>query len=126
MWIKKHSAFFVNAFPAIGYAILIFIMSSFPGYKIPNLSLLSYDKVLHLLVFGLFGIFVYRAFKFYFRVKRPYIATLITCIPYAALDEIHQLFVPGRQQSLYDFLADVIGVVVFAALSSWLNANQSV
>ncbi|MBN1293695.1 MAG: VanZ family protein [Candidatus Latescibacteria bacterium] len=122
--IKINSVFLVNAVPALGYAVLIFIMSSFPGYIIPNLPFFSFDKLVHLFEFGLFGIFVYRAFRFYFRVKQPYLATLVTCIPYAALDEFHQYFVQGRQCSIYDFTADLIGIVFFAALSAKLNVKQ--
>jgi len=38
--------------------------------------------------------------------------TLLISVLFAASDEIHQYFVPGRQCDIYDFLADTIGIIL--------------
>jgi VanZ family protein len=104
--------------PALGYTVLIFFMSSLPGSSIKLFPFPFFDKILHFLEFGLLGIFLYRSFRFYRPFKKPYLLTLAVGIPYAALDEIHQFFVPGRHCDITDLSADILGVILFAALSS--------
>ncbi len=38
--------------------------------------------------------------------------SLVFSVLYGALDEVHQLFVPGRSCDIYDWLADVAGVIL--------------
>jgi VanZ family protein len=47
--------------------------------------------------------------------------TVIISVLYAASDELHQLFVPGRMCDLNDFIVDSIGVIIFAGISAKLN-----
>lgn len=108
--------------PAILYAGLIFFMSSLPGDELPDMPFRFGDKLVHGLEFGLFGMLLYR----FFRYPRPlassvYRATLAFGFLYAASDEIHQLFVPGRSSDVFDFLIDCIGLALFAAVSAKLN-----
>jgi VanZ family protein len=44
-------------------------------------------------------------------------AALIACVLYAASDEIHQLFVPGRSGQVTDVLIDSAGAAVGAAIA---------
>jgi VanZ family protein len=104
--------------PALSYAVVIFILSSLTGNEIPHLPFWNVDKVIHFLEFGLFGIFLYRAFCLYRPLKRPYLLSLAAGIPYAALDEVHQYFVPGRNCSIADLIFDVLGIALMAALSA--------
>ncbi len=53
-------------------------------------------------------------------VGRPY-AALMLCVCYAALDEGHQILVPGRTPSLYDVALDSSG----ALFGRFLNAAVS-
>ena len=121
---KRHKSLIIYSFPAIGYAVLIFVLSSIPGHSIPNLPFFSFDKVLHVLEFGLLGMLLYRSFFFHIRVKWPYLCTIAAGSPYALLDEIHQYFVPGRYCSIYDLTADLAGLAVFSAVSAHLNASR--
>ncbi len=117
---RKHP-FLAYRAPVIAYAALIFFMSSLPGDELPEMPFWSFDKILHSVEFGLFGILLYRAFRFPRPVSKPYAATLAVGIPYALLDELHQLFVPGRYCDVFDFIMDVVGIVVFAAISRHLH-----
>ena len=105
-FVKLHS-------PTLFMALLIFTLSSIPSLKPPNLGVSFEDKIAHFLEFGTFGFFLQRSFN-YLIVNKPeayYLAFLVGSA-YGALDEIHQLFVSGRQASIEDFIADTIGIVV--------------
>ena len=116
--LERKAPFLLYCGPALIYTAVIFIVSSLPGSEIPHLPFWNADKVVHFLEFGLFGIFLYRAFRLYRPLTRPYLLTLVAGIPYAALDEVHQYFVPGRNCSAADLLFDIIGIAVLAALSA--------
>ena len=107
--------------PAVGYALLIVVMSAIPGHEFPHLPFFSADKLVHTIEFGLFGILMYRAFRYPRPLWRPYALTLIVGIPFAALDELHQRFVPGRNCDPADFLFDIAGIALFAGLSALLH-----
>jgi VanZ family protein len=47
--------------------------------------------------------------------------TLALGIIFAASDEIHQLFVPGRFCSVADFLFDCIGLAILAAVAAKIH-----
>ena len=73
----------------------------------------SWDKVSHLVAYGVFAILGYRAVneaKYYL-----YICTGI--VAYSGLMEIAQSFMPGRVMSAYDLLANTVGVVLGAAIA---------
>lgn len=105
--------------PAILYAGLIFLFSSLEGNEVPEMPFRFGDKLVHGLEFGLFGMLLHR----FFRYPRPlasdvYRAVIAFGVLYAASDELHQLFVPGRVCAVSDFLADCIGLALFAAVSA--------
>ena len=114
----KH--FFLYHAPVLGYAALIFFMSSLPGYELPEMPFLNGDKLVHGLEFGLFGMLLFRAFRFPPLCQSPFRLALAVGIPFAASDEIHQLFVPGRSCDIFDFLVDCLGLIFFA----WISARQ--
>ena len=77
---------------------------------------LGVDKVIHFtmyffLAFGL--IWAFRATRFKMSHHLMWLAALIGFF-YGILDEIHQSFVPGREASAFDALADGVGSVVGA------------
>jgi VanZ family protein len=52
--------------------------------------------------------------------RRPYVAFAI-CVVYAALDETHQIFVPGRSPSPYDVALDSTGALFGRYLSALVS-----
>jgi VanZ family protein len=109
--------------PAILWAVAIFISSSIPSDKIPDLGILHYDKVIHFLLYVSLCAFTYRAIKyqnkFQFLSKHSMLLSVLLTAGYGALDEIHQYFVPGRNSEVNDFLADTLGGLICIA-SIWL------
>ncbi len=93
----------------LGYGGLIFLVSSIPSLQAPTLGVEFGDKLLHVGEYTIFGFLLRRSGNF-LSINVGYIA--LTGIAYGALDEIHQLWVPGRHADGLDFLADALGVMV--------------
>lgn len=96
--------------------LAIFIQSSIGNMNIIDLGFSFQDKLFHFIVFGVLAILMARSFKkskFKFFNKYYYIlAIILTCL-YGMMDEYHQYFVPGRFSTVGDWLADLLGAIVF-------------
>ena len=96
--------------PVVAWAALIFTLSSIPDL---GTGLGGWDLVLrklaHAAEFAILGILLLRA------LERP-VAAFLLGTAYAASDELHQAFVPGRLGSPLDVVIDAIGVAVGIAL----------
>ena len=94
---------------------LIIMGSSIPGNSIPKVAMMSWDKLLHIAEYFIFGILGYRAFQFDLKNIKYFLP--IFGIIFGCIDEIWQSFIPGRYPSYYDIIADgfgtIIGVIVF-------------
>lgn len=66
-------------------------------------------KIAHFLVFGIFAILLFKCIR---NVKGAYFITWMAVIIYAASDEWHQSFVPGRAPLVTDVLIDTAGASV--------------
>ena len=100
--------------PAIVYSILIFFLSSLPQSELPPIRITGFDKFLHFCEYLLYGMTLLLAFsrtKNRYIQKNAFVISMLTGILYAVTDEIHQLFVVGRDCSYSDFSADAVGVV---------------
>lgn len=67
----------------------------------------------HFIGYALLGLLLYRAFgrgsmKWHLGVAWK---SVLVALAYAISDEFHQVFVPGRQASLYDICTDMAGVL---------------
>lgn len=112
--------------PVVGYAGLIFYLSaqSHPDDDLPSLFGAVNDKVLHALEYvGLSGL-CYRAFRWGVpgtAASRALVFSILTASLYGVTDEIHQLFVPFRESSWQDWLADATGSVLGAVAAHRLS-----
>jgi len=70
------------------------------------------STILHIIEFGGFGIITFSAILSLVSFSTSIYFTVAIGSLYGIIDEIHQLFVPGRVFSGYDMAADVIGVVL--------------
>jgi VanZ family protein len=97
-------------FPVAGYALVIFSFSALPGYAV-NPPFPWSDKIYHLLEYLPFGFLVLRALAGQKRMSLvPALLTAFFVVTlYALSDEIHQLFVPGRQFDVMDLTFDALG-----------------
>ncbi|MEP7146011.1 MAG: VanZ family protein [bacterium] len=95
---------------------MIFILSSMPGDKFPEVDIRFSDKYVHLIVYGiLFTLFFYSLKNQckYAKLKKfaSEYSVLFTAL-YGMTDEIHQYFVPKRSCDIYDWIADVTGALL--------------
>ena len=109
--------------PVAVYAGLIFYLSaqSYPEDQLPSFLLKDVsDKVLHAVEYAGLGGLCYRAFRWSLSGGVSSCALLfavVTASLYGMTDEVHQLFVPLREASWQDWLADTIGAVI--GVLSW-------
>jgi len=102
------------------WALLIFVLSSIPSLKTPDLGFHAQDKLAHAAEYGILGWLVFRSFRLFTTgLKRTVFLVLLAGTAYAAVDEFHQLFVPGRHADLLDFVADALGVSA-SQVTLWL------
>jgi VanZ family protein len=83
-------------------------------------------KLAHLFEYFVLAIFVVRGFRGPERGWRFSwgLATVALIGCYAALDEVHQAFVPSRRSSAFDVLLDVAGAIA-AQVVLWLASRRS-
>jgi len=112
---------------AAGWAVVIFLLSSIPGRSFPQYKILSYDKVLHALVYSVFGALCFLAVRRTWALKTSWLIGLSALLAagYGLTDEFHQLFVPGRSADLHDALADGIGGLLGAVAAAALPVPRA-
>jgi VanZ family protein len=98
--------------PALLMMTLIFGFSSIPSKEMPKFGAFDFSvkKLGHAMGYGLLALSYQRGLG----GKRPWLAWILT-LAYAATDEFHQSFVPGRNASpvdvlLYDNLGALAGL----------------
>ncbi|MDY6792293.1 MAG: VanZ family protein [Thermodesulfobacteriota bacterium] len=120
--------FFRYWFPLITYCILIFLQSSFP--PIESVPELPYsDKVLHFIAYAILGALFFRAYSS-LQVSKHLNALIILSVLSSSLygisDEIHQYFVPYRNFSYFDILADMLGSLFGVFIYQFIMRKQIV
>ena len=108
--------FFKYQFPVILWAVIILTVSSIPKIGVITQEWTRYDKVLHFAEYGVLGYLLTRAFfyqnNYSFIRKYALILSVIIGIVFAGFDEMHQKFIPGRFDSIWDFFADISGIIL--------------
>ena len=110
------SRLFTVWLPVFVWAAVIFTFSSIPSL---STGLGTWDTILrkgaHLTEYAVLGALLYRALG-----REP--LALAVGIAYAATDELHQYFVPGRHASPVDVAIDAVGVA--AGMLVWLRVRE--
>ncbi len=76
-------------------------------------------KAAHIIEYLVLGSFLLSGFFSETKPKRSVILTLCTGVLYAASDEIHQIFIPGRTASPIDVGIDTLGILAGIIACSW-------
>ena len=66
-------------------------------------------KCAHFLEYAILGVLFYNVLTMYFSSKKLIVFCIILCMLYAITDEIHQLFVEGREGAVRDVIIDTCG-----------------
>lgn len=96
------------------WALLILALTSVPGADLPQASLFpEADKVVHFGLYAILGLLSVRA-AFGEGSRDAALVRLVAIAIgiFAALDEVHQRFIPGRSMDVRDWMADVAGALV--------------
>ena len=94
--------------PVFLYMLLIFYMSSLEAKELPAVQIdLS---PIHILEFFILSYLVFRAISNEkLKTLHIFILTILISTMYGIIDEMHQLFVPGRYFSIFDIIFNFIG-----------------
>jgi VanZ family protein len=115
-FVKKLLVLTPRWLPAVLMMLVIFGFSSRPADELPRFGGWDYfvKKGAHTVGYGLLALSYLRALP-----KRNYLLAWILALLYAAADEFHQSFVPGRNASLIDVVVfDNIGAALALFLYS--------
>ena len=101
-------------FPLVLYWLILFVATTLPSVDLPKTGV--NDKVEHFTAYMILAILLNFTLMFQNKYpklkKKAWLYTLIVILTYAGLDEIHQLFIPGRDCDILDWLADSSGVLL--------------
>jgi VanZ family protein len=116
---KSRKRIFVEYWlPVLLYVAAIATVSLQPSVR-PPVSFHGVDKWLHLIEYAGLGFVLVRALRISMPRRDPLVAALVTLgigMVLAVADEFLQSFVPGRDSSLHDVMADWAGLVVAMTL----------
>ncbi len=120
--IKSNPFYFIHL-PLFVYWLFLLTVTSIPIAIRPRLFN-AQDKFEHFAAYFILAFLLRVSFHFQkrFRFKQGSVQliTSIIVVFYAAFDELHQLFIPGRYCDLYDWLFDISGGFAGLLLASFL------
>jgi VanZ family protein len=99
------------------YLIVILAVSTIPGGAIPKLNIWSFDKILHIIEYFILAFLAINAMKKL--SMNSIIIVIIIGIVYGGFNEIWQVIIADRYASIYDALANGIGLI----LGSYVTKN---
>ena len=102
-------------FPFLGYSVIIFCISSLPSDRV-TFTRFFWDKALHVAEYSVLGVCAAYALinTRKWHIGMIWAASTVLCFTYGLSDEFHQSFVFGRESSIYDAFADLIGSAIGA------------
>lgn len=109
--------------PPLLWAALIFYLSSISSLG-PNLG--SGDSLIrsagHSVEYAVLTFLLWRALHHHrLRWFHAVLWSALLALAYAVIDEIHQGFVPGRNPTIRDILADGVGIIIVAVSLQFLK-----
>ncbi len=95
----------------ISWCFLILFLTSYPKLTTPTEEIIGLDKIAHFTIYLVFSFLFLKMFPHEDRKKN--LKTLCFLAVFVPLfDELHQIPIPGRDFSVYDILADMLGFAV--------------
>ncbi|HEY6627340.1 MAG TPA: VanZ family protein [Ignavibacteriaceae bacterium] len=97
--------------PLVIYWLVLFVATTLPSERLPSIGFS--DKINHFFAYFILAVLVnlmliyQRKSRFLF--VKAQIATIVICLFYGAVDELHQMLVPGRFAETWDWVADALG-----------------
>jgi len=113
--------------PVFLWSALIFWLSSIPGLEsgLEGKTDFALRKAAHLAEYGILAILWLRALTAGgLSRRRAFLFSILFCAAFAISDEIHQLYVPGREGRISDVLIDVVGVILGVCIYLWVQKTR--
>ncbi len=121
--------FLIYQVPFILWAVIILTVSSIPQFAEVTPGWKNFDKVIHIIEYGIFGFLLTRALYFQDKNSIRKFAVILSILiggAFAGLDEIHQRYIPGRFESLGDFAADLSGILLAQILFIYIFLRSKI
>lgn len=97
------------------YWVTIFILTTIPADAIPQFFNWQ-DKIEHFSAYFVLAVLLNLTLYFQKQFKlisdKSFLFTALFVAGYGAIDELHQLFIPGRQCDFFDWTSDTIGGLI--------------
>jgi VanZ family protein len=99
---------------------VIFWFSAQPSYALPNFGApdILIKKGAHVTEYAILGWLIQRA-RGAGDARRVWWQSWLMAVIYAATDEFHQSFTPGRMPRVTDVMIDSVGVTIGVAIAVW-------
>ena len=86
------------------------LLTSLPGSALPVLDLpFRYDWLAHFCLYGMLGVLLARAARLSGWPWHRLVLVWLAISAFGVLDELHQLFIPGRSAEVSDWMMDTTG-----------------
>ncbi len=102
--------------PPTIWAVFIGVLTSWPNPRALGALPADSDKLGHLAMYAVLGYLVFRALEHSPSRLAAFAGAVALCAGWGALDEWHQVLVPGRAAEFADWLADAAGGAVGVAV----------
>jgi VanZ family protein len=117
--------------PPVLFAALIIFVSTMSSVSPPSLGVTWTDKIYHFGEYFVYGLLIFHAFPNVHKSpkrKSLYALLFLFGLAYGAIDERVQYYIPNRDSSPYDWMADAIGYVaagiVFLLARDWWGRRE--
>jgi VanZ family protein len=114
--------------PAFAWSLIVLVLTLIPGEAVPDVGIFQIDKVVHFFIFGLlmiltcYGLHKVSALKGF--PSNPLLTAGIYSIFFGMMIEIIQRYVPGRNFSIVDVIANTIGVGIGYLIFNFLKKRK--
>ena len=110
--------------PVALWLVLMIIATSIPNLRTPP-EYPHADLLFHVLVYLVLAVLVARAFSMAgYRHKGLWLLVLVVGLGLAAVDEYHEILIPGRTVSFLDFSMNAAGFIAGTGLSKLRYKNK--
>ena len=103
-------------------------VSSIPDLRIiPQWHLTWKDKISHFVEYAIFALLFLLMLKQENRItnsKKTFFTVSFFGLLLAIIDELHQLFIPGRSTDVLDIVADSFGIVIVSIIFNLINNHR--
>jgi len=117
--------------PAILWGMFILVATLSPGKSLPSSSLFRFDKLIHIVIFGVFAWLVLRAYFLSANNNTAsktnvYVIVGVATILFGIAIEGMQQYIPDRGADRYDIIANTVGIVASQVIFYFIYRKKSV